>query len=66
MRCECCNTELTEYESSIKGKHSGEYLNSCIKCIKTMDISYIGNKALKKKEQNENQNPYELPEMWEQ
>lgn len=48
MRCDCCQTILTDYESSIKGTYSGEYLNTCIKCLKEADISYYGNKSLLK------------------
>ena len=47
-RCECCNKVLSDYEMSLKGKLSGEYLNMSVSCLKASGISYVGNNALKR------------------
>lgn len=41
MRCFCCNTELTDYEATIKSKETTQYLDMCIKCIKEAGITSI-------------------------
>lgn len=42
MRCYCCNTLLTDYESTIKSVNNNDYLDMCLKCLKTIktDINY--------------------------
>lgn len=49
MRCSCCDKLLTDFESSVKSVATGEYLDSCIKCIRAANIQYVGNVALKQK-----------------
>lgn len=34
MRCDCCDVILTTLETRLKSKTSGEYLNTCLKCLK--------------------------------
>lgn len=46
MRCDCCDTVLTDYEASIKSVKSGDYLNTCKKCLKGLSIDYKGNRNL--------------------
>ena len=42
MRCYCCNNLLTDYESTIKSINSNDYLDMCLKCLKTVkeDVLY--------------------------
>ena len=42
MRCYCCNNLLTDYESTIKSINCDDYLDMCLKCLKTVkeDILY--------------------------
>lgn len=54
MRCYSCDCSLSDFECSIKGKLSGEHLNMCVKCLRSAEIDYHGNNALKyKREQDE-------------
>ncbi len=32
MRCDCCNAQLSDSESTAKFRDSGEYANMCINC----------------------------------
>lgn len=41
MRCDCCNTWLTDFESTRKSSTTQEYLNTCNKCIKDLGIATI-------------------------
>jgi hypothetical protein len=50
MRCYCCNKNLNDYESSLKGTESGQYLDMCLSCLNGSGINYQG---------NENFNPFE-------
>lgn len=49
MRCDCCDKKLTDYECSIKSLYSGDYLNTCVKCLKDLGINYKGNNSLRYK-----------------
>lgn len=40
MRCECCDTTLTDEESRIRFSASGSFANTCRKCLDTMDVAY--------------------------
>ena len=40
MHCDCCNEFLTNLETRIRFKHSGNLANTCLKCLKTMEIPY--------------------------
>lgn len=37
MRCYCCNNVLTPYESTIRNSTTKEFIDMCLKCIKTVD-----------------------------
>ncbi len=37
MRCICCDVALSDFESTRKSSESGEYLDMCNKCFKTID-----------------------------
>ena len=36
MRCYCCNNLLTDYEATIKSVNNNDYLDMCLKCLKTV------------------------------
>jgi len=42
MRCRCCDKNLSDYESTIKSSITNEYLDTCISCLKVIDIHYVG------------------------
>lgn len=52
MRCQCCDKVLTDYESSIKGGLTNTYLNTCVSCLKSIDIPYVGNQYLESNEED--------------
>lgn len=37
MRCQCCNTMLTDYEATIKHAITRKYLEICSDCLKTIE-----------------------------
>lgn len=39
MRCVCCNSELSDYESTRKSATTGEYLDMCNDCLYLGDPS---------------------------
>ena len=43
MRCQCCNRNLSDYESTLKSMATGKYLDICLSCLEDMDIDYVGN-----------------------
>ena len=45
MRCIACNTELTDYEATRKSGQSGEFLDLCNDCYKSIsdDVEVIDN-----------------------
>ena len=49
MRCYCCDKNLSDYESTLRSKESGDYLDTCLKCLQGLQIEYVGNKALQRK-----------------
>lgn len=46
MRCVCCNRNLNDYESTLKGALSGDYLDMCMKCLDGLDIEVVGRNDL--------------------
>jgi hypothetical protein len=38
MRCIACNRNLNDYESTAKSASTGEYLDTCRKCLSGLDI----------------------------
>ena len=45
MRCVACNTELTDYESTRRSSRSGEFLDLCNDCYKSIndDVEVVDN-----------------------
>lgn len=37
MRCQCCNTMLTDYEATIKHAFTKKYIEICTDCLKTIE-----------------------------
>ena len=37
-RCLACNTLLTDYEATRKGKHSGDYIELCSHCFNSSQL----------------------------
>lgn len=42
MKCYCCNKTLSDYESTIKSVQSGEFLDTCLKCLEDLNITWKG------------------------
>lgn len=42
MICDCCPKILSDYEATLKSANTGEYLNTCVKCLKGLSIPTIG------------------------
>lgn len=40
MRCQCCNRNLSDVESTRKHAETGEYLDICNRCLDGLDIPY--------------------------
>jgi len=38
MRCYCCDRNLNDYESTRKSLISGEYLDTCSRCLEDLNI----------------------------
>lgn len=38
MRCSCCNVILTPQESVRKFRDSGEYTDTCSRCLRDIDV----------------------------
>lgn len=53
MRCLCCNRNLNDYESTLKSVSTGEYLDTCGKCLDGLGIETIGREDL---------NPFDEPQ----
>lgn len=49
MRCYCCDKNLSDYESTLRSKANGDYLDTCLKCLQGLQIEFVGNQALKRK-----------------
>ncbi len=46
MRCVCCNKNLNDWESTAKHGTTGEYLDTCLACIKDIGIPVEGRSDL--------------------
>lgn len=43
MRCQCCNKNLNDWESTLKSAVTGDYLDTCKKCLKSLGIETLTN-----------------------
>lgn len=55
MRCFCCDKILSDYERTLKNVQTGDYEDTCLKCLQGLNIKYRGNPNLiKRNEEAEN------------
>lgn len=52
IRCYCCDNVLTDYETSLVNTKTGEYEDTCLKCLKGLSISVKGNPNLLKRHES--------------
>lgn len=50
MRCDCCNKKLSEFESTLRHAITGEFLNTCVKCLDSLGIPTLEREDLKLQE----------------
>jgi hypothetical protein len=43
MRCSCCNRNLSDYESTLRSATTGDYLDTCKKCLQDLNIPTLKN-----------------------
>lgn len=43
MRCCACNRGLNDYESTLRGALTGDYLDMCRRCLKDLNIETLAN-----------------------
>ena len=41
-RCDCCDRKLSPYEMTLKHAISGEYIGTCMSCLKDLGIPLFG------------------------
>lgn len=49
-RCICCDKRLNDYELTAKHAETGEYLDTCMKCLSGLGIPIDGREDLNKKD----------------
>lgn len=42
MRCECCNKNLNDFESTARHAITGKHLDTCRKCLGNLNIPVLG------------------------
>ena len=47
MRCYCCNRVLSDYEATLRHAETGAFLDTCLKCLKDLNIPTKGREDLK-------------------
>ncbi len=53
MRCQCCDKNLSDYESTLRHAETNEFLDTCLRCLRDTGIPTLGRPDL---------NPYEQVE----
>lgn len=48
MRCQCCNNNLSDYESTARHAETGKFLDMCSRCLNEIGIPVNGRKDLQK------------------
>jgi hypothetical protein len=51
MRCTCCDRILSDYESTIRSEVTGEFLDTCMTCLKEIGIKFKDRKDLRPTEE---------------
>ena len=46
MKCFCCDKRLSDYEATLRHAHTGEFLDTCVKCLKGLAIPTQGREDL--------------------
>lgn len=64
MRCQCCNRNLSDYESTLKHPVTMEYLDICNKCLKDIPISPIPGKNTEVSSEEDNDYEPEDIDQW--
>lgn len=49
MRCSCCDKNLSDYEATLRLVSTGDFADTCLKCLKGLSIDVVGKQSLKKK-----------------
>lgn len=49
MHCDCCDKLLTDWECSLRSVSTGDFVNTCSKCLEGLNIPVRGNPTLKRK-----------------
>ena len=63
MHCDCCDKLLSDWESSLRYKSTGDFVNTCWKCLQGLNIEVTGNPVLKhKKDEFVDEDQAEIPE----
>jgi len=60
IRCYCCDKLLTDYETSLVNLQTGDYEDTCLKCLRGLSIKVKGNPDLLRK--NEEKDDFDLPQ----
>lgn len=47
-RCSCCNKKLSDYELTARHAETGEFLDTCMKCLSGLGIPINGREDLSK------------------
>lgn len=58
MRCTCCDKALNDYESTIKHEETGDYLDTCMKCLDGLDIPFVARADLNPFDSQEEEDVY--------
>ena len=58
MRCECCNVVLTPQESVRKFKHSGNYTDTCTRCLREIDVDTLEGSCFIEEELEDEDTPF--------
>lgn len=46
MRCQCCNRNLNNYESTLRHPETGMFLDICMRCLDDIPITPVSNNTL--------------------
>lgn len=55
MRCDCCDKKLNDYETTLRHAKTGEFLNTCMKCLDGIGVPFVGREDLAKTEKVEDE-----------
>lgn len=64
MKCMCCDKILSDFEATLRHKKTGEFVDTCTKCLKGLHIPTIGREDLLGRQEEAEEVEYVLPEMF--